>query len=69
MTAFRKFISNGSFKRSVIYTVGHITIATMCNIYITGALFELALTDALIEPLLNGVWYYVLDGLIVNKKI
>jgi uncharacterized membrane protein len=32
-----------------------------CNRLITGADWALAGADAIIEPLINGVWYYVLD--------
>jgi uncharacterized membrane protein len=32
-----------------------------CNTLITGASWELAAVDALVEPLINGVWYFVLD--------
>jgi len=28
---------------------------------ITGALPELAVIDAIVEPCINGVWYYMLD--------
>jgi len=35
--------------------------------YFTGADFITGLTDALVEPILNGVWYYILDRLWVNK--
>jgi len=56
----RRYIDN-SFGRSVVYTLGHIVIATLCNVYITGAVVKLALTDAVVEPLCNWVWYYVLD--------
>lgn len=55
------FNRSSSFYRSIIYTVGHICIATVCNVFITGAVVKLAITDALIEPLCNWVWYYVLD--------
>ena len=56
----RRYIDN-SFGRSVVYTLGHIVIATICNVFITGAIVKLALTDAIVEPLCNWVWYYVLD--------
>jgi hypothetical protein len=29
--------------------------------FITGAKMELAMTDALVEPLMNLGWYYLLD--------
>ena len=56
----------GSLCRSVIYTLGHIVIATICNVYITGAVVKLAITDALIEPMINMIWYYILDSLWVR---
>ena len=57
-----KFI-NSSITLAIIYTVGHILIAMQCNFYITGANIELAALDALIEPIINGVWFYLLHTL------
>jgi len=57
---------NNSLTRTIVYTIGHIAIATICNMFITGAQAELAMTDAIVEPLLNSVWYYVLDVLCVK---
>ncbi len=48
---------------SIIYTLGHIIIAMACNTLITGANLNLAALDALIEPCINGVWFYVLHKL------
>ena len=45
---------------AVIYTVGHIFIAMTCNRLLTGAPLNLAAIDALIEPLVNGFWFYLL---------
>ena len=45
----------------MVYTLGHIIIAMTCNNLITGAPWELAAMDAIVEPLINGVWYFVLD--------
>ena len=50
-----------SIGRAVIYTIGHIIIAMICNRIITGADWRLAGADAVIEPMINGVWYYMLD--------
>jgi uncharacterized membrane protein len=50
-----------SLGRTVVYTVGHIVIAMTCNRIITGADWALAGADAIIEPLINGGWYYMLD--------
>ena len=68
MTEFRNGIYNTlrsligtSIGHAFIYTLGHIVIAMTCNRLITGAEWALAGADAIIEPLINGVWYYVLD--------
>lgn len=61
-------INKNSLYRSIIYTIGHIVIATACNMFITGAKMELAMTDALVEPLMNLGWYYLLD-VMYNKYI
>lgn len=56
----KKLIGGSSFTLAVIYTVGHILIAIACVVIITGASVELAALDAVIEPIINGVWFYVL---------
>ena len=53
----------GSLFRTLIYTIGHFIIAATCVMYITGADFVVAMTDAIVEPLLNAVWFFVLDRL------
>jgi len=53
----------GSLFRTLIYTIGHFIIAATCVMYITGADFATAMTDAIVEPLLNAVWFFVLDRL------
>tara|TARA_Y100000766_G_scaffold45646_1_gene35829 strand:+ start:564 stop:1088 length:525 start_codon:yes stop_codon:yes gene_type:complete len=45
---------------AVIYTFGHILIATICNRIITGATLDMAALDAFFEPIINGVWFYLL---------
>mgnify|MGYP000002072051 FL=1 len=67
MTEFRKGIFNvvagTSFGRALIYTCGHVIIAMTVVSVLTGAsLFEAGLV-ALVEPTINGVWYYLLDKL------
>ena len=53
-------LMNDSFKLSVIYTLGHIVIAGSTVYVLTGAnLWESGLV-ALVEPCLNGVWFYIL---------
>ena len=58
-----------SVGRAVVYTVGHIIIAMTCNNLITGAEWNLAAADAIIEPMINGVWYWFLDKLWTSKQI
>jgi uncharacterized membrane protein len=45
---------------AVIYTIGHILIAMTCNRLLTGAPLNLAAIDALVEPIVNGFWFYLL---------
>ena len=55
-----EFIDDNSAILAVIYTLGHIIIAMICIKTITGASMDLAAIDAIIEPMINGVWFYVL---------
>lgn len=53
-------LMNNSFKLTIIYTIGHIVIAGSAVYILTGAnLWESGLV-ALVEPCLNGVWFYIL---------
>jgi uncharacterized membrane protein len=56
-----KTLIGTSVGRAIVYTIGHIVIAMTCNRMITGADWALAGADAIIEPLINGFWYYFLD--------
>ena len=49
--------------KTIIYTLGHIAIAIACIIIITGSDFTYAFIDAVIEPLINAGWYYLLEAL------
>ena len=51
----KKEMMNSSLFLSIVYTIGHIVIAMLCNTLITGANLNLAAIDALIEPCINGV--------------
>ena len=56
-----KWILGGSsVTLAIVYTIGHMIIAIACVMIITGASLELATIDAIVEPLINGVWFYVL---------
>ena len=53
-------IGGSSLTLAIVYTIGHMLIAIACVMIITGASLELATIDAIVEPLINGVWFYVL---------
>ena len=52
--------SLSSFGLSIVYTVGHIAIAWACATVIFQADFLLASADAIIEPVINGFWFFLL---------
>ena len=56
----KRLIGGSSLSLAIIYTLGHIVIAMLCNNFITGAPFDLAAVDAIVEPMINGVWFYIL---------
>ena len=61
--AFKKILSGSSLGLALIYTAGHIVIAMTVVSVMTGAsLWEAGLV-ALVEPTINGFWYYLLDKL------
>ena len=52
-----------SLALALIYTIGHVIIAMNVVYWMTGAsLFEAGLV-ALVEPAINGAWFYVLHKL------
>ena len=53
--------NKGSILRTVIYTLGHFAIAITVLMIVADVSFVIALTDAIVEPLANAVWYFVLD--------
>ena len=65
--AFKKLISGSSVGLAVIYTLGHIVIAMTVVSLMTGASLWEAGAVALIEPSINGVWFFVLHK--TYKKI
>ncbi len=72
MTEFTKGIGsifkNNSLALALIYTMGHIVIAMSVVSVMTGAsLFE-AGAVALVEPAINGVWFYILHKLWTKYK-
>ena len=71
MTEFKtgifKLIKNTSVGRAFIYTCGHIIIAMSVVSVLTGASLWEAGAVALVEPTINGVWYYALDKLFTMR--
>jgi len=53
--------NKGSILRTIIYTIGHFAIAIAVLMSIADVSFSVALTDAIVEPLANSVWYFLLD--------
>jgi uncharacterized membrane protein len=58
----------GSVLRTLVYTLGHILIAMNVVSLMTGASLWEAGAVALVEPTINGGWYFILDRLWVTKK-
>ena len=53
--------NRGSILRTIVYTIGHFAIAITVLMLIADINFMLALTDAIVEPIANSVWYFILD--------
>ena len=68
-TASKKIYTDnrGSILRTIIYTIGHFAIAITVLMLIADVSFAVALTDAIVEPLANAVWYFVLDKIWTAK--
>ena len=59
--------NKGSILRTIIYTIGHFAIAITFLMLIADVPFAVALTDAIVEPLANSIWYFVLDKIWTAK--
>ena len=59
--------NRGSILRTIVYTIGHFAIAITVLILIADVSFMIALTDAIVEPLANAVWYFMLDKFWASK--
>ena len=59
--------NRGSILRTVVYTIGHFAIAIIVLMSIADVSFSIALTDAIVEPLANAVWYFMLDKFWASK--
>ena len=61
--------NKGSILRTIIYTIGHFAIAITVLMLVADVSFVIALTDAIIEPLANSIWYFILDKWWTSKYI
>ncbi len=59
--------NRGSILRTIVYTIGHFAIAITVLMLIADVQFMVALTDAIVEPLANAVWYFLLDKFWASK--
>tara|TARA_X000000950_G_scaffold192611_1_gene232351 strand:- start:595 stop:834 length:240 start_codon:yes stop_codon:yes gene_type:complete len=63
------YVNNkGSILRTVIYTIGHFAIAITVLMLVANVPFSIALTDAIVEPIANSVWYFILDKWWASKS-
>ena len=60
--AIKKLLTGSSIGLAIIYTLGHIVIAMSVVTLLTGASLWEAGTVALVEPTINGVWFYILHS-------
>ena len=69
LTASKNIYKNnrGSILRTIVYTIGHFAIAIIVLMSIADVSFTIALTDAIVEPLANAVWYFMLDKFWASK--
>tara|TARA_B100000579_G_C22404414_1_gene653340 strand:+ start:13 stop:258 length:246 start_codon:yes stop_codon:yes gene_type:complete len=60
--------NRGSILRTIVYTIGHFAIAIIVLMSIADVSFAIALTDAIVEPLANSIWYFMLDKFWASKS-
>ena len=53
--------NRGSILRTIVYTIGHFAIAITVLMLVADVSFMIALTDAIVEPIANSIWYFFLD--------
>ena len=59
--------NRGSNLRTIVYTIGHFAIAITVLMLVADVSFYIALTDAIVEPLANSVWSFLLDKFWTSK--
>ena len=60
--------NRGSILRTIVYTIGHFAIAITVLMLVADVSFMIALTDAIVEPIANSVWYFILDKWWASKS-
>ena len=60
--------NRGSILRTIVYTIGHFAIAITVLMIIADVGFAVALTDAIVEPIANSIWYFILDKWWASKS-
>ena len=60
--------NRGSILRTIIYTIGHFVIAITVLMFVADVSFMVALTDAIVEPIANSIWYFILDKWWASKS-
>ena len=60
--------NKGSILRTIIYTIGHFVIAITVLMLVADVPFAIALTDAIVEPIANSIWYFILDKWWASKS-
>ena len=59
---FKRLIRGNSIVLALVYTCGHIIIAMSVVSILTGASLWEAGAVALVEPAINGIWFYILHS-------
>ena len=60
--------NKGSILTTVVYTIGHFVIAITVLMLVADVSFKVALTDAIVEPIANSIWYFILDKWWASKS-
>ena len=60
--------NRGSILRTIVYTIGHFAIAITVLMLVADVSFMIALTDAIVEPIANSIWYFILDKWWTSKS-
>ena len=61
--------NKGSILRTIVYTIGHFIIAITVLMMVADVTFLIAMTDAIVEPLANAIWYFILDKWWASKSV